>query len=593
MERATEPLANLSRRRFVQGGSAIVGGLVLGVLAPRGAARAAFAKDAAGASTAHELGPWLRVAPDGIVTVWVEKAELGQGIHSSLAALVAEELDAPWRAMRVESRVFDGPLRPGITGASMSIREMFEPMRRAGAAARAMLIAAAAKTWSVPVAECDTADGRVRHARSGRSLGYGELASAAAALPVPERVALKPSDSFARLGKPLPRLDIPDKVRGSATFGIDVAVEDLLHAAPAVSGVPGGAIESAKRDAALALPGVKAIVDVPGGALIVAEHYWQARRALGALAPVFSGGAPAGDTPAYSAQLRTALDTPGLVAGDTGDAAAAFAGAGHVIEATYEVPWLAHASMEPMTGTASVVGDHCELWTTSQSPSQMRGDVGAALGIDPERVTLHPTLAGGAFGRRVETDAAVQASLASRAVSRPVKVIWSREDDIRHDFYRPACAARLRAVVDDAGRPSAFLLHVAGPWSDRTWPSWLNGAIGSAQKWLGSPLAREGYLPDFVWWRLPQVMRSGIDWIVSGNAPPMNYTVARQRLEYSHVENALPVGWWRAVPASQNAFFIESFVDELAHAAKTDPYAFRRALLGERDRAVVDRAPEL
>ncbi|MEX2209218.1 MAG: molybdopterin cofactor-binding domain-containing protein [Myxococcota bacterium] len=593
MTRPAETLVNLSRRRFVQGGSLLVGGLVLGVLAPRSLAGAASTAEGATATSDPELGSWLRIAPDGRVTVWVEKAEMGQGIHSSLAALVAEELDVPWDRLAVESRTFDGPLRPGITGASMSIRESFMPMRRAGAAARTMLIGAAAATWAVPAAECTAAQGRVRHERSGRSLGYGELAARAAAQPLPAELVFKSPKAFALIGKSLPRLDIPAKVSGAASFGIDVKVEGMLHAATGLAPVPGGEVESADYESARAQPGVRGIVAIPGGVAVVADHYWQARKALAKLAPVYSGGTPAVDTPAYSKLLHEALETPGLVAGETGDADAALAGSERVIEARYEVPWLAHATLEPMNCTASVRGDRCELWTSSQSPSGLRNDVGAALGIDPEHVTLHATLMGGAFGRRVETDTAVQAALASRSVGRPVKLVWSREDDMRHDFYRPACAARMKAVIDAAGRPSAFLLHVAGPWSDRTLPSWANGAIGAAQKRLGSPLAPEGYLPDFVWWRLPQVMRSGVDWIVSGNAPPLNYTVPRQRLEYSHVENALPVGWWRAVPASQNAFFVESFVDELAHAASADPYEFRRGLLGGRDREVLDRAAEL
>ncbi len=593
MANRAEPLVNLSRRGFVQGGALLVGGLVLGVLAPRGTAIAASPPIASGAAAGRELGAWLRIANDGRVTVWVEKAEMGQGIHSSLAALVAEELDVPWAQVGVEMREFTGPLTPGLTGASMSIRESFQPMRRAGAAARAMLIEAAAGTWSVPASECTSAAGRVLHTRSGRSLGYGELVDRAAALPLPKAVVFKSPKTFSLVGKLLPRLDIPDKVRGVARFGIDIRVEGMLHAAPALSPVPGGAVASADYEAARALPGVRGIVEIPGGVAVVADHYWQARRALTALAPVFAGGAAAVDTPAYSASLQQALETPGLVAGEIGDVNAAFSGAQRVITARYEVPWLAHATMEPMNCTASVRGDACELWTSSQSPSQHRRDVGVALGIEPENVTLHPTLMGGAFGRRVETDTAVQAALASRAVQRPVKLIWSREDDIRHDFYRPACAAELKAVLDDSGRPTAFLLHVAGPWSDRTLPSWANGAIGSAQKWLGAPLAPEGYLPDFVWWRLPPVMRSGIDWIVSGNSPPVNYAVPQQRLEYSLVANALPVGWWRAVPASQNAFFVESFVDELAHGASVDPYAYRRALLTGRDRAVLDRAAEI
>jgi isoquinoline 1-oxidoreductase beta subunit len=246
-----------------------------------------------------------------------------------------------------------------------------------------------------------------------------------------------------------------------------------------------------------------------------------------------------------------------------------------------------------MNCVADVRGERAELWLGTQSADQARSDVAAALGIPPENVTLHALLMGGGFGRRAESDVAVQAALASRASGRPVKLLWSREDDLRHDFYRPACASRMRAVLDASGRPSAFDLHVAGPWSDRQLPSWLRGMIGAAQKRLGSPLAPDGYLPDFVWWRLPHLVRHGVDWIATGNFPPLNYFVPSQRLQYSLVENPLRVGWWRAVSASQNAFFVESFVDELAHAAKTDPVAYRAALLAPRDRAVLARAAQM
>jgi isoquinoline 1-oxidoreductase beta subunit len=595
-----KPLHNLSRRGFLIGGSVVGVGLVLGYRGLRGSGLDAAAPvppsstEATRDSAGTEVGPWVRVAPDGRVTVWVEKAEMGQGIHSTLAALVAEELEVPWDKVDVEARAFSGPVRLGMfTGASISIQEAWTPLRVAGAAARTMLVSAAADVWSVPAAECNASAGRVEHRETGRSLGYGELAERAAVLPVPESIELKSPATFELLGRSLPRLDLPGKVRGSARFGIDAQVDGVLYAVPGFSPAPGGRVETAEYEAARTQPGVRGIVEIPGGVAVVADHYWQAKRALEVLAPTFSGGESVIDTPAYAALLREALDTPGLPAGETGDVDAALAGSDRIVEARYEVPYLAHATMEPMNCTASVSAEGCELWATTQGPSQLRIDVGAALGMDPERVSVNSMLMGGGFGRRIHNDVAIQAALISKAVSRPVKLIWSREDDIRHDFYRPACAAHLRASVDASGRPVAFVSHVAGPWSDPALPSWLRGALGQAQKRIGSPLAPEGSLPNVLWWRLPYLMRSGVDWIASGNSPPLNYAVPNQRLEYSMVENPLPVGWWRSVQASQNAFFLESFVDELAHAAAADPFEYRRALLSGRDRAVLERAAEM
>ncbi len=593
MASRTEPLANLSRRKFLEQSGWLAGGLVLGYLGPRRRSLASTLPGADRALAGAAVGPWIRVAADGRVTVWVEKAEMGQGIHSSLAALVAEELEIPWDQVSVEAKPFSGPLRGVFTGASASTRDAWGPMRVAGAAARTMLVAAAARVWSVRPSECVAAAGRVQHRPTGRSLGYGELAARAAVLPVPDSVELKPPQEFRLIGTPFPRLDIPEKLTGAAVFGSDVKVEGMLHAAPALSPVPGGVVGSASYESARGMPGVRAIVEIPNGVALVADHYWQAELARRALAPVFTGGEPAVDTPVYSKRLHEALESPGVVAGELGDVAAAFASSARIIEARYEVPFLAHATMEPMSCTAHAQAGRCEVWATTQSPDQLRRDVGVALGIDPEQVTVRPMLMGGGFGRRAQTDVAVQAALISKAVARPVKLLWSREDDLRHDFYRPACGAHLRAAVDDAGRPTAFLLHVAGPWSDRELPSWLRGAIGSVQKRIGSPIAPEGVLPDAVWWRLPHVMRSGVDWIAAGNMPPWNYAVPQQRLEYSLVENPLPVGWWRAVPASQNAFFVESFIDELSYAASADPHAYRRGLLAGRDRAVLDRAAEM
>ena len=590
MAHPTTPLLNLSRRTFLQGAGWVGGGLLLGYLAAPAPGRAAAAMgDPVGAA----LGSWIHIGPDGRVTVRVEKSEMGQGIHSTLAALVAEELRVSWARVGVETTSFEGPLRGVMTGASGSIREAWEPLRIAGAGARSLLVAAAAEAWSVPVDECRARDGRVLHPLTGRSEGYGTLVERAAEMPLPETVELVGAGSFELLGRSLPRLDVPDKVRGKAVFGIDVRIPGLLHAAPALGPSPGGEIESASFGAARSAPGVRAVVAIPGGVAVVADHYWQARKGVDLLAPVFDVPDPAVDSDEYSRRLLEALGSPGLPAGGSGDPDAAFAGGGRIFEARYEVPFLAHATMEPMNCTAWFRDGRCELWAPSQAPSQTRQDVARALGLDPQAVTLHLTLMGGGFGRRAETDFAVQAALASRAVERPVKLIWSREDDIRHDRFRPACAAHVRAVVDFDGRPRAFVHHVAGPWADRRLPGWLRSAVAAAERRVGSPLAPEGSLPDFVWWRLPEVVRSGIDWIVAGNAPPFDYAVPHHRLEYSLVENSLPVGWWRSVPASQNAFFVESFIDELAHETGADPVAYRRALLPGRQRAVLDRTAEM
>ena len=340
--------------------------------------------------------------------------------------------------------------------------------------------------------------------------------------------------------------------------------------------------------------GVIDVVDVPGGVAVVAEHYWQARKGLVALEPVFEGGDTSRDSEDYSRRLAEALDSPGVLGAETGAAGDILADAGRVFEARYEVPFLAHATLEPMNCTADVSSDGCEVWAPTQAPTDVVRDVADALGLPPSRVTVHPTWMGGGFGRRIETDYAVQAAVASRAVGRPVKLIWSREDDVRHDFFRPACAVHLRAALDENGRPRAYSHHVAGPWSrPDAQPAWLQGASGSLSKRLGAPLFPRDWTPEPVWWRLPRLLRSGVDGIVTGHGPPWAYALPAHRLEYSLVPIDVTIGWWRSVGASQNGFFCESFVDELAHEAGADPVAYRRALAKPLDRRVLDAAAEM
>jgi len=569
-----------SRREFLAGLGIAGGSLVLG----RAPARAAGPLPPVAA-----LGPWIAVAPDGRVTIGVDKAEMGQGVHSSLAALVAEELDVAWESVRVETLALAGLDRDVSTGASSSIRTSWQPLREAGAAARQMLVQAAASAWGVEPDACRTDAGAVLHPASGRRAGYGALAAAASRLPVPEAAPLRGSGRL--VGRSLPRLDLPEKVRGAGSFGIDVRVEGMVHAAPALAPEPGSRLASANRAGALGVAGVLDVVEIPGGVAVVAEHYWQARKGLEALAPVFAGGDTSADSDDYSRRLAEALETPGVLAGDAGDAAGVLAAADRVFEARYEVPFLAHATMEPMNCTARASADACELWAPTQVASNVVRDVSRALDLDPAKVTVHTTWMGGGFGRRIEADYAVQAAVASRAVGRPVKLLWSREDDVRHDFYRPACAVHLRAALDASGHPRAYAHHVAGPWSGPDGlPDWLQQGLGWLEKRLESPLFPRAWTPEALWWRLPHLARSGVDGIVAGHGPPWAYELPAHRLEYSLVPIGVRIGWWRSVGASQNGFFFESFVDELAHAAGRDPVAYRLALARPRDRRVLERA---
>jgi len=580
-------LVNLSRRDFLSGTVLAGGGLVLGCLLPRQGS----ADDLLLAGEEVPLGPWLRLAPDGSVTVLIEKAEMGQGVSSSLPALVAEELEVPWQSVRFASPIFRGPLPKIYTGVSSSVRTSWVPLRRAGAAAREMLIEAAARSWHVDADACRAIDGRVHHVASGRSLAYAELADLAAALPVPQAVALKPDAELRLIGQSLPRLDIPSKVAGSARYGIDVRLEGMRYGVPVQSPVFGGALTGANREAALAVAGVSHVAEIPNGLVVVADHYWQARKGLAALEPRFSGGDESMNSTDYRKRLLAALETPGVEAYDSGEAQAALRAAPHVIEARYSAPFLTHATMEPMNATARMRDGECEVWAPSQSPSQVCNAVADALEIPPNRVSVHITLMGGSFGRRYETDFAVQAALAARTAGVPVQVIWSREEDIQHGFYRPGCAAHLSAVVGPNGEPTALRSHVAGPWKGRKLPGWLRRPIGALEKELESDLV-PGFAEEIVGDRIPALLHSGVSTLVVRRKPPVPYLIAQQRAEFSMVDTEVPIGWWRATSHSQNVFFSESFIDELAIAAGRDPLDYRRAMLSGRERRVLERVAE-
>jgi isoquinoline 1-oxidoreductase beta subunit len=557
-----QTVLNLSRRRFLQGGTAVAGGLVLGFHLPAGgrSARAGAGETA--------INAWLRIAPDDTITVVVAHSEMGQGVHTSLPMLLAEELEVDWTKVRAEfaptAEVYRNRMF-GIqgTGGSTSIRSSFEHLRRAGATAREMLRRAAAEAWGVPVEGCRAQGGRVVHEASGRAAGYGGLAAAAAKLEPPAEVPLKKPGDWSLIGTAVPRLDVPAKVDGSAGFGIDVTLPGMLTATILASPVFGGRLKSVDEAPALAVAGVRAVVPLEAAVAVVAEGYWPALKGLEALAPVWDEGPHAAMSDAtIRAELSAALEQEGAVAFGQGDLAAALAGADRRLEAAYEVPYLAHATMEPMNATARVTDTGVEIWAPTQGQGPIQQAVAGLLGLAPAQVEVHTTFLGGGFGRRFETDFVVQAVFVSKAAGAPVKLVWSREEDMRQDFYRPAAMAHFSAGLDGAGKPLAWYARLASP----------------------SIMSRA----------LPHLVKDGIDPTSVEGVSDTPYGVANLRVAYAMRHFGVPVGFWRAVGNSQNAFFVESFVDELAHAAGRDPLAFRLDLLGEhpRHRKVLESAAE-
>ncbi len=535
---AAAPL--LTRRSLIAGAGSLAGSLLVGW-------RPALAQPAGLRET--DLATWLRVDPDDTVTVYVAQAEMGQGVLTSLATLVAEELEVDWERVRAEMPPSDPRFRTKrgrrVTGNSDSVMSSFEPLRQAGAAAREMLTAAAAAAWAVPVAECSAAAGRVRHAASGRSLRYGELAGAAARLPVPESPALKPRDAWQLIGKPLPRKDALDKVRGNSIYGVDVELPNLQIATLAACPAFGGRLAAVDPAPALALAGVTQVVSLTDAVAVVGRSFWHARQGLAALRPEWDLAQAARDNgPEVQAMLREAAQQAGAVGKAAGDTAGTFSAATTVVESVYEAPFLAHMCMEPMNATVRITGDRAEVWVPTQAETDTALAVAKTLGLPPENVTVHTTMIGGGFGRRTGTDFAVQAAQIARAAGGPVKLIWSREEDMQHDFYRPPMASRYRGALDAEGRLTAMEVNVAGP---------------SLLESFGMPPNLDPFL---------NTMAS------SGDA----YPIANLKLTYQRRNVGVPLGIWRSTMLSQHGFFVESFVDELAEAAGRDPLAFRRQL---------------
>jgi isoquinoline 1-oxidoreductase subunit beta len=548
--------ATLDRREFL---SALGGGLLLAIggIAPAGAAQA------------PPVGGWLRIGPDGSVTLATNTSEIGQGTNTALAQIIADELDLEWRAIRVEmapveTAYYNPRWQDYATYGSGGIRGNYTLLRETGARARAMLVAAAAERFKVAAADCRTEMGAVIHDASGQRASYAELAEAAARLPVPERVTPKPKSAWRYIGQPLARLDVPAKVDGSARFGMDATVPGLLFAA--ICQAPRFGATLAGIDTAAASPGVR-VVRLGNAVAVVARDYWTAQTALERLKPRWDLARASGvSSPAYGAQLAEATRAGGRTYAPRGtsaaDAEAAYRAAGggakRSLSALYEVPFLAHAPMEPMNATARVTADAAELWLPTQVQSATQAAVARLLGLAPDKVTIHTLLSGGGFGRRGEFDFALQAAEIARAVDAPVKLIWSREQDMRHDYYRPAAAVRISAELGADGRPQRLeLASACESLDDYSAGATRDPKRGADRTAIGEPLS--------------------------------SYALGPVRYRTHTLDVGVPVGYWRGVAQTQNAFAYESFMDELAHAAGADSFDYRLSLLapGSREGAVL------
>ncbi|WP_426339758.1 molybdopterin cofactor-binding domain-containing protein [Pseudoduganella sp. S-14] len=519
---------------------------------------------------------WVRIAPDGSVTILSNTSEIGQGTGTAIAQLLADEMDLDWKTVRIEMAPLEKQfINAGwgeyATYGSGGVARQFTQLRKAGAQARAMLVGAAAAEWKVPSAECDTQLGAVLHKPSGRKLPYARLVQQAAAQPVPADPPLMPKERWRYMGKDVARLDLPAKTDGSAVYGIDVKVPGMLHAAIMQCPHFGGKLAALDPQPALAKRGVKKVVRLPDAVAVVADSYWRAQQALNALKPEWNlASASKHSSAPYRDLLREAVQKEGdLVVPRNGKAedisAAHDAGVARStawLERTYSVPLLAHATMEPMNGTASVRDGKAELWLPTQAQDTARTYVSQALGIAPEAVTIHTTLSGGGFGRRIEADFAVQAALIAKEAGAPVKLLWSREEDMRHGYHRPAAVLRLRAGFDAAGTLAAVRMDSA---SDTL----FNYSRFGADRQYAKPFDRSAV----------------------GVLMTRHYGLPGFAHRTNTIDAGVPLGYWRSVAASQNVFATESFVDDLALRAKEDPLDYRRSLMkaGSRERAVLDQ----
>ncbi len=530
-------MSPLSRRDFLTASVAAGAGLVIGFYLPHGssAARDTFAPNA-----------YLKITPDGKITIVVARSEMGQGVRTSLPMILAEELEADWKQITIEQAGASTLYGDQTTGGSASVRTTWDPMRKAGAAAREMLISAAALEWGVPRSGCKAENSAVAHVGSSRRLTYGQLASKAGAQPIPTDVPLKQAKDYQIVGKPLPRFDVPSKVDGKAEFGIDFRLSGMKYAVLARCPVIGGKVASFDDSESRKISGVGFVGKIGDSAVaVVADSVWSAMEGRRVLNVQWDEG-PNKDfnSAAMLSSLKKSASSKAVTLYSTGDVSKA---SGRRIAAEYQLPLMAHAAMEPGNCTAQFRGSSCELWAPTQVPQDVRDSVAQAIGLDPDQVKVNVTLMGGGFGRRLEHDYGVEAALVSKAANAPVKVLWTREDDMRNSTYRPASYHQLSAVLDGQGWPVAFTHQIVAP------------SI-SGQKGLPTPNGIDPDLPD---------------------EAALIYSLPSAALEYVMTETPVPLGWMRSVYALQAGFASESFIDELAAAAKKDPFDYRMHLLSK------------
>jgi isoquinoline 1-oxidoreductase beta subunit len=537
-----------NRREFLKTTAVVGGGLTLGVFLP------AQLDQAVAAGTLHTPNAWVHIADDNTITLLSARSEMGQGVYTSMPMLIAEELGVDIRKIKVEiapvAPVYTNALLGAqITGGSTSVRDGWDKLRIAGAQVRTMLVNAAAARWNVDAAQLRAADGKVT-GPGGRSATYGELAEAASKLPVPEKVTLKEAKDFKVIGKPTKRLDTAYKVNGTAEYGIDVKLPGMVYASLEQCPVIGGKPTSFDAAKAKAMPGVIAVVQIRDGVAVVADTWWHAKKAREALAVQWDEGAVARiNNASMQDGIRNARDAT-IPIKKTGDAKAALNSASKKLNAEYWSPLLAHATMEPQNFTASYKDGKCLVIGPAQFQQGTQGNVATAIGLKPEDVTVKTTFLGGGFGRRLEYDFAVQAAEISKAVGKPVKLLWTREDDTTHDFYRPMALHRMAGGLDANGKPVALTLQLTSQ--------------SISQRAFGLP---KGTLDPFM-----------------AEAAVVGYDIPNMTQELIEHDSGLRVGYWRSVSHALNAFANESFIDEMAAAAGKDPYQFRLALLDKQPR---------
>jgi isoquinoline 1-oxidoreductase beta subunit len=549
---------SLSRRQFVVASATAAGGLAISVAFPGLADAASIGPQAWGADSApNEVNAFLAIGPDGSILIRSPHQEMGQGAITALPMIVAEELECDWSKVKVE---YASPARnlrdnnvygPMTTVGSRGVRTSWQMLLQAGASARVRLVQAAAQRWNVPADECDAANSKVLHKASGRSLDYGALAADAGKIKFDKEPAIRTPDQFKFIGKSVPRLDTLLKINGAAQFAIDTRLPGMVYAAISACPVFGGKLRSVDEAPAKGRRGVQQVVKLDNAVAVVADSFWRAKEALALLKPEWdTGEAGKTDSAQFAKLYRDTLDGPMVSARNDGNVDAEFAKGGKIVEATYEAPYLAHATMEPLNATVSLQAGKLDVWVGSQTPMGTIQQAANASGLKPEQINIHNCFLGGGFGRRSINDEMRQAILVAKQVGKPVKLVWTREEDVTQDRYRPQAAIRMKTALGPNGMPTAFEAKIA----------------------VGSILRSTGI----------NKVESGVEAQAVEGFATTAYKIPNLRVGCMLKNTHVPVMFWRSVGSSQNAFFMEGYIDELAHAAGQDAYKFRRALLEHR-----------